>query len=354
MNDSSGNFLQDYAFNVGTAPTSWPGSPGFVINASTNAGRQNAFPENPCPSPSDGANFCRFPVTVHSSGWYTFTHTFFEDMDGNLAVHMTVKDHNGTAVPFADWTIFTGRPINTVGGPFAGYFPNEEIIGLPIDNSSLTTASSPSYDSEVAADHPVSYWKLNEAPGNSTAADSADSNNGTYSAGVTRGVPGPMCQTAASFDGNSSNKVTVPDAANLHTGDVFSVEAWLKPSKLGITNGYTTKSGSWQLVLTGSNQIQLYQSNVGPVATSSASINDTTTYHHVVVTKDGSSVHIYLDGVDVTGPVTNRTITSNTRELLIGFAGAAFKGAMADEALYNYALSASRVAAHNSAGHASC
>lgn len=348
MNDNTGSFLQDYAFNAGTAPSGWAGGSGFVVNASTNAQRGSAFPENTCPSPSTPSppNVCRAPVTITSSGWYTFAHRFFMDPDGNLAVEMTIKDANGTLVPGADWTIHTTHDISTVGGPFAGYFPNEEILGLPIDNAKLTLSQS--YDSSVLSDSPVSYWKLNEASG-TTANDTADSNNGTYSGGVTHGVSGPVCgDTATSFNG-STGKVTVPDAANLHTGDVFTLEAWLKPSQLGITNGYAAKSGAWQLLLTGPNKIQLYAPNVGPVATSTAGITDTTTWHHVVVTKNGSSVHIYLDGVDVTGTITNHTLVNSTTAVVLGAGASFFKGAIADVALYNYALSAARVATHHSA-----
>jgi len=248
-------------------------------------------------------------------------------------------------VPGADWTIHTTTPIANVGGPHAGYFPNEEILGLPIDNARLTLAQS--YDSTVQQDNPVSYWKLNDS--GTTAADSADSNNGTYSGGFTHGEAGPVCgDTATSFNG-SNGKVTVPDANNLDTDDTFTIEAWVKPSQLGITNGYASKGGSWQAFLTSANQIRLYQSGVGTIATSTAAISDTTSWHHVVITKSGSSVHIYLDGVDVTGAVTNRTLQNTSGAFYIAAGASYWHGAIADVALYNYALSAARVGTHHSA-----
>jgi hypothetical protein len=48
INDNTGNFLRDFVFNAGTNPD---GSGGFFVNASTNATRSGAFPENPCPQP---------------------------------------------------------------------------------------------------------------------------------------------------------------------------------------------------------------------------------------------------------------------------------------------------------------
>jgi hypothetical protein len=141
MNDNNGNFLQDYAFNAGTSPV---GSPEWFVNAATNAGRGSSFPENTCPSPSSPPNSCRAFAVISSSGWYRFAHRFYAASDGDLAVEMSiVSETTGNLVPGADWTIDSGTPISGVGGPSAGYFPNEEISGLPIDNSSLTVAPVP-------------------------------------------------------------------------------------------------------------------------------------------------------------------------------------------------------------------
>jgi hypothetical protein len=52
-------------------------------------------------------------------------------------------------------------------------------------------AAPPDYRSTVLADNPVLYWRLGEAPGATTAADSSPNNRpGTYSGSPTLGVPG--------------------------------------------------------------------------------------------------------------------------------------------------------------------
>src|SRR5712691_8517785 len=89
INMSTGGFLRDFVFNTGTNRTSDPGPAGFFINASTNAFRSGAFPENMCPSPSAAPNVCRMPVHITTSGWYTFRHTFRDD-GGFLAVDMDI------------------------------------------------------------------------------------------------------------------------------------------------------------------------------------------------------------------------------------------------------------------------
>lgn len=128
INNSDGNHLRDFAFNAGTNPG---GGAEWIVGASTNAFRSNSFPSNPCPSPSAAPNECRAPVTITVSGWYTFQHTF-RDEGGVLAVDMKILD--GSGAELASWTIFAD-PMAGVGGDRYGWFANQEIHNLAIDNS---------------------------------------------------------------------------------------------------------------------------------------------------------------------------------------------------------------------------
>jgi len=133
INDNNGNFLRDFVFNAGTSPS---GMPQFFVNASTNATRSGAFPENPCPAPNTPPNTCRVPAVISTSGWYTFRHTFLNDA-GSLAVDFDIINQS-TNVLVAHWTIHSGDSISTVGGNRYGWFVIEEIPNLPIDNSLRT------------------------------------------------------------------------------------------------------------------------------------------------------------------------------------------------------------------------
>jgi len=142
-NGATGMHLRDFAFNAGTSRTTDPSPKGFYINASTNAGRSGANPYPSCP-PGPG---CRTPVLIRSSGWYTFRHTF-RNSGGFLAVDFDIFPlGSGTAVPGGHWTIVTSdcfapcTPAPTygvVGGNRYGWFANEEIPDLAIDNSLRT------------------------------------------------------------------------------------------------------------------------------------------------------------------------------------------------------------------------
>jgi hypothetical protein len=72
----------------------------------------------------------------------------------------------------------------------------------------------------------------------------------------------------------------------------------------------------------------------------------------VAATKSGSSVHLYIDGTDATGTVSNKTMQNNTIALSIGQSngGSYLNGTVDDVALYRGALSASTISAHKNAG----
>jgi acid phosphatase type 7 len=202
----------------------------------------------------------------------------------------------------------------------------------------------------------VAYWRLDDA-GGTQACDGKGAAPGTYSGGYALGRAGAITgdsDTAAGFDGTSGS-VSVPDAAALHVGDTFTIEAWVKRGSIGGSANQVIASkqnNSWVLMFNPSNQLVLRQSTVADLAASTATVTDTSTWHHVVATKNGTSVRLYLDGRDVTGTVSNTTMPNNTMPLAIGQSTgtAYFSGTIDEVALYNVALSASQVSSHYSAG----
>jgi hypothetical protein len=142
INDNTGNFERDFVFNIGTTPT------GYIIQTSTNSTRSGANPNSPCPNPSTGTNTCRPPLHIDSSGWYTFRHTFRDGGDGYLDVdfdifplgsstpilHETIDGNHPAAIP----TPTDSDPMTRVGGNRYGWFSNEEVPDLAIDNTLRT------------------------------------------------------------------------------------------------------------------------------------------------------------------------------------------------------------------------
>jgi len=146
--DNQGKFLQEYVFNVAIGDghdSCAPSSGGyFVIEASTASQRSGA-----------NAHSAGVPQTcIAQSGWYTFTHTFTKDANGNLEVDMTVSPAH-TNRPVGSFTIHpsclaaqiadgacpggssasTPLPFAAAGANFLGWFPDQEINNLAIDNA---------------------------------------------------------------------------------------------------------------------------------------------------------------------------------------------------------------------------
>ena len=149
--DNQGNFLQDYIFNVAVGDghdSCAPSSGGyFVIEASTNSQRSGANAHNPGNLPQ---------TCITQSGWYTFTHTFTKDQDGNLEVDLTVSpaQSNHAAGSLDDSSIVPGSAARRwcmsrridgehAAAVFGGRFEFPRMVPRPGDQQSRDRQRSP-------------------------------------------------------------------------------------------------------------------------------------------------------------------------------------------------------------------
>jgi hypothetical protein len=131
INDYTGNHLRDFGFVVGTGQNGNTCT-GWTVNAQMNVNRNSAFPDDASKDP-----FC-----ITGTGWFTFKHSFFANVDGNLEVLMEIIPV-GSSTAIHHWNIVSSDssgpdPISTVGCNRYGWFSNQEIFGLPIDNAKMT------------------------------------------------------------------------------------------------------------------------------------------------------------------------------------------------------------------------
>jgi len=209
------------------------------------------------------------------------------------------------------------------------------------------------YDALVLSNSPVAYWKFNQTSGTS-AVDSAGTNTGTYTGGYTLAQQGIMQYYGVQFDG-VNGYVSVPDAAALDLADgPFTLEAWIRKTSSNATGYIFSKGANYLFSLTPSGFLEFYPGTTPRIAHSTVAITDTTISHHVVVSKNGSAIKIYLDSVDVTSTSgdTNTTLTSNASVLGIGgwSGGNSLPAVVTNAAIYNSVLTDDQVAAHFSAG----
>lgn len=212
------------------------------------------------------------------------------------------------------------------------------------------------YRDAVLADSPVRYYRLGDAT--STAVEEISGANGTYVNTPTLGATSLVqseTDTAVTFTKASSEYVTCGTA--LVIADTFTFELWVQRAALGgdevlISIG---GSGTAQIKFLGAtNQVYLLSNLVGYVGTSLIAIADTTTAHHVVVTKTGAATKFYIDGVASTSALTNQTMVDDGNATLIGARSGTndltFGGTLDEVAIYDTVLPADRVLAHYRAG----
>jgi len=201
-----------------------------------------------------------------------------------------------------------------------------------------------------APDGLVSWWQAEGDP-----SDSIGGNDGTIVGNLTYAA-GEVGQ-AFSLDGNHSG-LTLGNPVNLQLQD-FTIDAWVKRGSVtqasldtggGVLFGYGLSGYQFGI----SDNGKLFLANVGNTAvTSTVQVTDLA-WHHVAVTKSGSTVVFYLDGVANPAPTFNTTFqfftTANIGALLSGGLKNSFLGLIDELDVFDHALSASEVQGIYNAG----
>lgn len=222
------------------------------------------------------------------------------------------------------------------------------------------------YRDEVLIDTPVTYWRLGESSG-TTAVDEAGAYDGTY-VGATLGETGALSgdnDTAASFDGVDDYVERTGSPLNGETQ--ATVEFWAKPAL-----GHST-ADDWEYMFhygpsanVGDSEIWIGRTgdaNAGHIGEWGASVggwvSDTQSgvpverdvWVHVVVTFDSSSIKMYLDKqLVIDRTETAHTFSNDVIRLAIKNTSRTYAGLLDEVAIYNYALSPTRIQAHYDAG----
>ena len=215
------------------------------------------------------------------------------------------------------------------------------------------------YYNAVRRSVPVSYWRLNEAtPGTGACADDMAAYAGTYVGSPTGGVTGVITNDpdkAVTFNGSSQYAYR---AAVLTSASNWTLEAWVKPSSLTATEGIMLHAGDATSNGFGFciNPLTTTTGYLGGLldgvvwVTTTFHFPDTTSWHHVVMTRDASTVTIYADGnaVGTSGstPGAPAAYAQIGCEKGSGAASRFFAGSVDEAAMYNRCLPPAEVAAH--------
>lgn len=189
------------------------------------------------------------------------------------------------------------------------------------------------------------------------AKDSVGSNDGTIS-GATFSLAGTKKEV--NFDG-SNDYIQIPhDASNsFGTGD-FAISMWINPDV--VSPGVNYSGMLWSKHYTNL-ELFIYQGQVSSYFGGAGhNCNGNTPivvgqWQHLVLTRNGSDVRLYIDGVDNSstyGDPGSQNVSSTSNDIFLGYrnglSSTFYNGAMDDVRQWNRGLSASEASSLHSAG----
>ncbi len=289
---------------------------------------------------------------------------------------------NGSPVSGATSSFYTAPAVAGSAGSYTLVISNS--FGAATSSVATLTVLPPpaGYASNILADHPLSYFRLDET--NSTVAyDYAGGNNGNYyGSGLLFGQPG-YSLIDADF------AVTFPGVANNYVGDIgasaidfhgmtaeFTIEAWANggPGQTDgaavVVKGEGNNGGianeQFALAVSGGNYRFFVRdpSSGHTISEADATTGPDGAWHHLVGVCDGSasSLTLYIDGaVAGTAGTPALGIVDSSAPVSIGAERSGvlppydwpYNGTIDEVAIYNVALTAAQVEAHYAAAYGS-
>lgn len=206
------------------------------------------------------------------------------------------------------------------------------------------------YSVEVLADSPSAYLRLNETTGTQAADSTGNGNVGTYVNSPTLGVSGLIATDPAdtAMQTGVNQQLTLPYT---FANNTFTLELWWKWTAAATADGIFRDNTS--------SSLSGYFISVSPtgVTTRIAGTNRTNTSvnyqdgirHHFVLTYDGSTATLYIDGSQIDQWTKTSSVLPAT-PLHIGYNGTNanqyMPGVYDEVALYNSVLTSARVGVH--------
>jgi Concanavalin A-like lectin/glucanases superfamily len=249
-----------------------------------------------------------------------------------------------------------GGPALTASGP-TGPGPRRAGIrtdwyDMSFDNLEIDAPGT--YEDLVEGDEPASYWRLGESPATSPVDIAGGLTNASQPSGATAtsGLLSNDANGAYSLNG-SGWAVDPGDVYDFAGTAPFTFEAWVNPSSVDATlrrvankqssdglNGWLVyyTSSAWKFERIGAGTYNTLQWATPPAASSK---------YHVAVTYDGSTMRLYVNGVERASKASTVSIVNHSSPLRLG---RYVNGTLDEPAIYSYALSAADIAAHYAAG----
>ncbi len=231
------------------------------------------------------------------------------------------------------------------------------VFGFVRADEAHTTPPIPLYASAVLGDSPVAYWRLNEAAGALTAADSS----GNGRSGTFYGTPAMEVDNSAMADGDygvsivatgGQDYVGITSSTALSPSSAVTLEAWVKLTNVSSNQFFIAKNNAYGLGLNSAGKLvfQLF----GAQSYASAHGLTANAWTHVAASFNGSGATFYINGVQKDTIAGARAVPTSTSAVLLGKAGIPFQiwpmaGSLDEVAIYASALNSSQISAHYAA-----
>lgn len=214
------------------------------------------------------------------------------------------------------------------------------------------------YASEVLADSPLAWYRAGDLSGTTMTDSSGNGHNGSYNSAAGLGATGLVAGTTDKAADAASTRGAVTAAAWMDV-NAFTAEVWVKfttvTTNQGLIGKYaTTGNGSFLLWVNLSTRIvaRIYNAAGSSVDLSTSTAPVAGTLYHVVATYDGTTANLYVNN---SLAATSTAISGNLRTSTANLTCANYNtqplaGIWDEAAFYGTALSATRVAAHYTAG----
>ena len=293
--------------------------------------------------------------TLASAGAQDLALTYLPKADSwNVSLN-GITALNGTDYSILAQTLSLLSPIDARTGDVVEV-QYDYLAGVPAAPAEGGTA----YDTEVLADSPIAYWKLDD-PGALVDDFTGHGHIGTIGgSGVTRGTSSMMptdideSTTFAYLSGSGSGHFTVPDSAAFDTS-AFTVEFW---TDRGTSGGMVLLEHPGRLrieLASGDAGVKVWSGGAWSTVafTGTSGFTGRGAFAHFAITYDGTNVRYYHNGTLYATVAASPSLTSGTADLIVGpYTGI---GTVEDDrlqkiALYGTALSGARIAAHYAAG----
>ncbi len=289
--------------------------------------------------------------TLTTGSWYHYTLVF----SGTTAYVY----ENGVLIGSSTVNIATasdgfgvGRQQTEVLNYFNGSLDEVRVFGRALSAAEVASLSS-------WAAGPIGWWKLDDNTGTSAADSSAGGNAGTLTLGPTYGVG--KFGSGVKFDG-SDDYINLPAAVRPGATNYYTMEAWVKRGTISTTQGIIgnnngTGASGFYLQFNAGNTIEC--GKIAVVAlTSSATLTDTTAWHHVACAISPSGMFLYLDGALIASNANTANISDYNGFIGVGAInegsagiGKWLNGSIDDVRLYRYARTQKQVVEDMNAGH---